>query len=77
MRSEFFLIGGVWSWWVFGDGQGEGGGVDLEVEPVGRLDRVAVDCTGWARSQRISTLTACKVSTWGPGLRLWGSSCSD
>jgi hypothetical protein len=28
---------------VFGDGQGEGGGVDLEVEPVGRLDGVAVE----------------------------------
>jgi hypothetical protein len=27
---------------VFGDGQGEGGGVDLKVESVGRLDGVAV-----------------------------------
>jgi hypothetical protein len=52
MRSEFFLTGGVWSWWVFGDGQGEGGGVDLEVEPVGRLDRVAVEL------HRLGTVTA-------------------
>jgi hypothetical protein len=28
---------------VFGDGQGEGGGVDLKVEPVGGIDRVAVE----------------------------------
>jgi hypothetical protein len=28
---------------VFGDGQGEGGGVDLQSEPVGWLDRVAVE----------------------------------
>jgi hypothetical protein len=28
---------------VFGDGQGEGGGVDLQSEPVGRLDGVAVE----------------------------------
>jgi hypothetical protein len=27
---------------VFRDGQGEGGGIDLEVEPVGRIDRVVV-----------------------------------
>jgi hypothetical protein len=48
---------------VFGDGQGEGGGVDLEMEPVSRVDRVAVELHRWTRSQRISTLPARRVST--------------
>jgi hypothetical protein len=48
---------------VFGDGQGEGGGVDLEMEPVSPVDRVAVELHRWTRSQRISTLPARRVST--------------